>query len=256
MGSARRSGGRSGASSSSSSTTPSSGTTIPASAPIRWTLVPAPAQTGARLVRRPRLPAEHRRSGRKRHQVEALSRQGRLPRRPATGDDGPPGGDGGTRRRSVPLPGHRSALDGERVPQLARGLLRPDRAQPRPSAANQTTRMSLRHIYATLRIAAHHPTRYIESSMGTGACRQGLWRRHQALRGQGSTEHRRGDRGSAEGGAREALRIASAHRGQRVLSDTNSPANWLVAGGGDARETSRVSFLMCPFCVSARRSRI
>jgi hypothetical protein len=27
---------------------------------------------------------------------------------------------------------------------------------------------ALRHIYATLRIAAHHPTLYIESSMGTG----------------------------------------------------------------------------------------
>jgi hypothetical protein len=36
------------------------------------------------------------------------------------------------------------------------------------SAANQTTPYALRHIYATLRIAAHHPTLYIESSMGTG----------------------------------------------------------------------------------------
>ena len=27
---------------------------------------------------------------------------------------------------------------------------------------------ALRHVYATLRIAAHHPTLYIESSMGTG----------------------------------------------------------------------------------------
>ena len=27
---------------------------------------------------------------------------------------------------------------------------------------------ALRHLYATLRIAAHHPTLYIESSMGTG----------------------------------------------------------------------------------------
>jgi hypothetical protein len=27
---------------------------------------------------------------------------------------------------------------------------------------------TLRHIYATLRIAAHHATLYIESSMGTG----------------------------------------------------------------------------------------
>ena len=51
---------------------------------------------------------------------------------------------------------------------------------------------ALRHIYATLRIAAHHPTLYIELD-GHGACRQGLRGRHQALRGQGPTEHRRGD---------------------------------------------------------------
>jgi len=41
---------------------------------------------------------------------------------------------------------------------------------------------ALRHIYATLRIAAHHPTLYIESSMGTGLVGQvygGVIRRYE-----------------------------------------------------------------------------
>jgi hypothetical protein len=41
---------------------------------------------------------------------------------------------------------------------------------------------ALRHIYATLRIAAHHPTLYIESSMGTGLVGKvygGVIRRYQ-----------------------------------------------------------------------------
>jgi hypothetical protein len=42
---------------------------------------------------------------------------------------------------------------------------------------------ALRHIYATLRIAAHHPTLYIESSMGTGLVARvyaGVIRRYEA----------------------------------------------------------------------------
>ena len=42
---------------------------------------------------------------------------------------------------------------------------------------------ALRHIYATLRIAAHHPTLYIESSMGTGLVGRvygGVIRRYEA----------------------------------------------------------------------------
>jgi hypothetical protein len=39
---------------------------------------------------------------------------------------------------------------------------------PTSAAASAVMRGNRRHIYATLRIAAHHPTLYIESSMGTG----------------------------------------------------------------------------------------
>jgi hypothetical protein len=40
-------------------------------------------------------------------------------------------------------------------------------------------------------------------------------------------------------------------RTRGIIRDTDSPANWLVAGVEMRRETSRVSFLMCPFCVRA-----
>src|SRR5262249_11909866 len=60
---------------------------------------------------------------------------------------------------------------------------------------------ALRHIYATLRIAAHHPTLYIESSMGTGLVGRvygGVIRRYE---GTGRTRHWSRDPGSAELGA-------------------------------------------------------
>jgi hypothetical protein len=40
-------------------------------------------------------------------------------------------------------------------------------------------------------------------------------------------------------------------RTRAIIRDTDSPANWVVAAAEMRRETSRVSFLMCPFCVRA-----
>ena len=34
-----------------------------------------------------------------------------------------------------------------------------------------------------------------------------------------------------------------------IIGDTISPANWVLQATKMRRETSRVSFLMCPFCV-------
>ena len=77
------------------------------------------------------------------------------------------------RRAAVAAPdgfcfGIRKLVSGRRAnTELARGLLRPDRAEPRPGSEFYDP-YALRHIYATLRIAAHHPTLYIEGSMGRG----------------------------------------------------------------------------------------
>jgi hypothetical protein len=48
------------------------------------------------------------------------------------------------------------------------------------------------------------------------------------------------------------MEVSERHaRTRAIIRDTDSPANWLLQAAEMRRETSRVSFLMCPFCVRA-----
>jgi hypothetical protein len=46
------------------------------------------------------------------------------------------------------------------------------------------------------------------------------------------------------------MEVSGRHaRTRAIIGDTISPANWGLQATKMRRETSRVSFLMCPFCV-------
>ena len=46
------------------------------------------------------------------------------------------------------------------------------------------------------------------------------------------------------------MEVSGRHaRTRAIIRDTVSPANWMIRRRRMRRETSRVSFLMCPFCV-------